>query len=195
MIREIAHTEHLTAAQAEAVRTAAAANFETLDEAAETLRSTFPSWFIYRGGNHVALHLASGDSRRVLVIHEERAADDKAAALAEMTRDVRDGIARCEKLTREIGALFLVVLVDPRGDVYHAAKREGITFATLPQYENGTVLTFSTSDAAIRHAALYGATPEGYTLRHMRARDVFAGMIRNYEDSLRYIEQRAQEAN
>jgi hypothetical protein len=109
------------------------------------------------------------------------AADKAAAALADMTRETREGIARCETLARDIGDLFLVVLVDPRGDVYHAAKRDGISFATLPQYENGTILTFATSDAAIRHAARYEGAPEGYTLRHMRARDVFAGMIRNYE--------------
>lgn len=42
-------------------------NSPDLDAAEQTLRN-YTDWFIYRGGNHVAVSLASGDSRRILFI-------------------------------------------------------------------------------------------------------------------------------
>lgn len=42
----------------------------TLDEAEEKLKEFFHGWFVYRGGNHVAMHRTSGDDRRILFVTE-----------------------------------------------------------------------------------------------------------------------------
>lgn len=43
----------------------------TLDAVETRLRNTFPDNFIYRGGRHVALHLADGGPRVLLVVDLE----------------------------------------------------------------------------------------------------------------------------
>ena len=47
-------------------------DFRSLDVAESYLRGAFPLWFVYRGGNHVALHVAPGvgGGPRVLLIAE-----------------------------------------------------------------------------------------------------------------------------
>jgi hypothetical protein len=42
--------------------------FTDLNDAEAFLRQAFHGWFIYRGGNHVALHRASGQTRLALVL-------------------------------------------------------------------------------------------------------------------------------
>ena len=32
------------------------------------LRRTFPAWFVYRGGNHVAIHAGQYDDRRIMIV-------------------------------------------------------------------------------------------------------------------------------
>ena len=43
---------------------------KTLDDAERYLRAVFFGWFVYRGGNHIALHRKAGDDRRVLIVTE-----------------------------------------------------------------------------------------------------------------------------
>ena len=42
----------------------------SLDDVASNLRRMFPGWFVYRGGNHVALHAIDGDARRLMLVTE-----------------------------------------------------------------------------------------------------------------------------
>ena len=41
---------------------------DDLDSVEVTLRFYFRNWFVYRGGNHVALHRTADDDRRVLIV-------------------------------------------------------------------------------------------------------------------------------
>lgn len=45
---------------------------ETLDQAAAIASSLLPDWFVYQGGGHVAIHRASGDPDRALLVVEVR---------------------------------------------------------------------------------------------------------------------------
>ena len=70
MNAQIETTEHLTKDEVTAVQSIAstiASRTQTLEHALEWL-ACFKSWFIYRGGNHIALHKASGDNRRILLV-------------------------------------------------------------------------------------------------------------------------------
>ena len=40
----------------------------TLDFVETHLRRVFRGWFVYRGGNHVALHRTVNDDRRVMIV-------------------------------------------------------------------------------------------------------------------------------
>lgn len=46
---------------------AAGETFTDLNDAEAFLREAFRGWFIYRGGNHVALHRASGQTRLAVI--------------------------------------------------------------------------------------------------------------------------------
>lgn len=45
----------------------------TLDDVAAKLRETYPGWFVYRGGSHVALHRSAGNETRLLLVVETEA--------------------------------------------------------------------------------------------------------------------------
>lgn len=63
-------TDHLTRDEMTAVQIIAdtiKSRSTTLEDASNWLRN-FPAWFIYRGGSHVALHKASGDPRRIMLV-------------------------------------------------------------------------------------------------------------------------------
>lgn len=42
----------------------------TLDAVKRKLLYDYPGWYVYRGGNHVALHRKDGDAERLLLIVE-----------------------------------------------------------------------------------------------------------------------------
>lgn len=63
---------HLTADDKIAARTLARIDFTSLDDAENKLRAFLSgTWLVYRGGRHVAVHRASGDDRRVLLVAEK----------------------------------------------------------------------------------------------------------------------------
>ncbi len=65
----VENTAHLTKDEQACVR--CKVHGDTLDRVEAELRAAFgPSWFVYRGGGHVALHRAAGDDRRVAVYTE-----------------------------------------------------------------------------------------------------------------------------
>jgi hypothetical protein len=74
----------------------------SLDDAERLLRETYEGWFVYRGGNHVALHRASG-GKRVLLIEERK-----------VEVDVRDAFVGIEggKLVAYIASAPAVVVDD-----------------------------------------------------------------------------------
>lgn len=66
---EIAEPLGLTRLQRAAWQLLAAGEpFTSLDDAQAFLREAFAGWFVYRGGNHVALHRASGQVRLAVVV-------------------------------------------------------------------------------------------------------------------------------
>lgn len=73
MNAQIENTAHLNSDDvfvARAARNIAQHQCKSLDDAEKQLRFYFKGWFIYRGGNHIAMHRASGDDRRVLFVTE-----------------------------------------------------------------------------------------------------------------------------
>lgn len=66
-------TAHLNADERGIVGTAidmVRTDAKNLPDAERLLRHYAPDWFVYRGGAHVALHLKSGDFRRILLVTE-----------------------------------------------------------------------------------------------------------------------------
>jgi hypothetical protein len=63
--------------------------FADLDQAERALREAFPDLYVYRGGNHLALHQAAGDARRVLIVRERAALNLEALDLAEVVGAVQ----------------------------------------------------------------------------------------------------------
>lgn len=49
-----------------------------LEEAAAVLRRELPAMFVYRGGRHIAIHRASGDPDRLLLVAESGAVQHRA---------------------------------------------------------------------------------------------------------------------
>ena len=70
-LQEIEHLDNDQGICARAAKRLAEDTF-TLDVAEARLRLYFPGWFVYRGGHHIAMHLKSGDPRRVLFVTEVR---------------------------------------------------------------------------------------------------------------------------
>jgi hypothetical protein len=70
IITQIQDTKPLTRPMRKLVRAWSKqhATWPSLEEAYQAALKAFPDWFIYRGGNHVAIHVLSGDDRRVLFI-------------------------------------------------------------------------------------------------------------------------------
>lgn len=114
-----------------------------------------------------------------------------AEALAEVRANVQDGIARCRELARNAGDDYLVGLQDTNGNAFHFAKRDGagtrISFATLAEHENGTVVRLSRAGAE-RLAARFTTPVEGFTVFTAQARSVYETMMAGYFATLRSIE-------
>jgi hypothetical protein len=63
----IEHGEQLTTDEFRALKCLVNNTGSSLDELEAFLRVAFRSWFVYRGGNHVALHKVSGSPRVLFV--------------------------------------------------------------------------------------------------------------------------------
>jgi transcriptional regulator with XRE-family HTH domain len=85
----------------------------------------------------------------------------------------------------------MVALSDQRGERYHFAKRGGISFTALSEFESGAVLRFPSRALAVRHADRFTSPPEGYTVHAVKARTAFEVMIARYFETLRYLDQLA----
>lgn len=64
----IEEVQHLTSDEQTCIRCTAGTRFENLDQAEAEIRGWFGNWFVYRGGNHVALHRSKDDDRRILLV-------------------------------------------------------------------------------------------------------------------------------
>jgi hypothetical protein len=56
----------------------------TLHHVERRLLQLYPGWYVYCGGSHVALHRASGDGERLLLIVEKPDIRDRLASLTGM---------------------------------------------------------------------------------------------------------------
>lgn len=68
---KIEEVAHLSPAQLAIVQVISYSWAKTLEDFYNETRAQLNnSWFVYRGGSHVALHLKSGDDRRCLIATE-----------------------------------------------------------------------------------------------------------------------------
>ena len=84
----IEYTTNLTDDEKAAVNAAATGcrACETLDEAEANLRALFDGWFVYRGGNHIALHRDAQTEERALLVSASYASEVEPSGDAVGTR-------------------------------------------------------------------------------------------------------------